>query len=130
MEAKLRRSSPETRFKGVGGIHTANQLNRLSMSRCFQESEMTCTSCHNPHLNQRGKKVEFTASCLICHQSEHCGMADELGEKISENCVECHMPMGDNENMTLQVTGGSFTVRMIDHYIRVDQQATEEYLSR
>lgn len=129
MEVKLRRSA-ESGAKGVGGIHTANQLDRLSMSECFQKSEMTCTSCHNPHLNQRGKKVEFTASCLICHQPDHCGMAEELGPRVADNCVECHMPMGDNENMTLQVSGGSFTVQMIDHYIRVDQQATKNFLSR
>jgi hypothetical protein len=40
------------------------------------------------------------------------------------------MPIGDNQNMTLQVAGGSFTVRMIDHYIRVDEKATAEYLSK
>ena len=116
--------------KGVGGIHTSNQLTRLSMSKCFQESEMTCTSCHDPHVNQRGNRQVFTANCQSCHQPEHCGMAKELGSTLADNCIDCHMPIGDNENMTLRVSGGSFTVRMIDHYIRIDEKATAEYLSK
>ena len=114
--------------EGVGGIHTSNQLNRLSMSACFQSSEMTCTSCHNPHQDQHGNTAVFTQACLECHQPEHCGMSDELGARVSDNCVNCHMPRGDNENMTLQVSGGTFTVQMIDHYIRVDRDATAAWL--
>jgi cytochrome c553 len=114
--------------EGVGGIHTSNQLNRLSMSACFQNSEMTCTTCHNPHQDQHGNTAVFTQACLECHQPEHCRMSDELGARGSENCIDCHMPRGDNENMTLQVSGGTFTVQMIDHYIRVDQGATDAWL--
>lgn len=55
-------------------------------------------------------------------------MSDELGARGSENCIDCHMPRGDNKNMTLQVSGGTFTVQMIDHYIRVDQGATDAWL--
>lgn len=115
---------------GVGSIHTANQLKRLEMSRCFQASEMTCTSCHDPHEYQRGNLAAFTASCLQCHEPTACGMHEQLGEKIAENCVSCHMPIGDNTGMTLQVSRGLFTVTMIDHYIRVDQGATQQYLAR
>jgi hypothetical protein len=121
---------PDASVEGVGGIHTSNQLTRLSMSKCFAESEMTCTSCHNPHENQRGNRSAFTARCLPCHTSEHCGMFDQLGASVADNCIDCHMPVGDNENMTIRVSGGSFTVQMIDHYIRVDRRATDKYLSK
>ncbi|NNE00089.1 MAG: cytochrome C [Pirellulaceae bacterium] len=117
-------------FKGVGGIHTSNQLTRLGMSACFQNSEMTCTTCHNPHENQRGNRQAFTESCLACHETIDCGLSDELGERIVQGCIECHMPMGDNEGMTLQVAEGSFTVTMIDHYIRVDKRAAQEHLQK
>ncbi len=117
-------------FEGVGSIHTSNQLTRLAMSKCFQESEMTCTTCHDPHENQRGDTALFTKSCLKCHQPEHCGMSDELGDRIADNCIACHMPIGDNEGMTLNVSQGTFTVTMIDHYIRVDEQATAEQLAK
>ena len=39
------------------------------------------------------------------------------------------MPTGDNDQMTIEVGGGDlFTVRMIDHHIRVDRSATEQFL--
>jgi len=117
-------------FKGVGSIHTSNQLTRLSLSKCFQTSEMTCTTCHDPHQDQRGNVAVFTKGCLSCHEPAHCGMSEKLGERIADNCVACHMPMGDNEGMTLRLSGGSFTVSMIDHFIRVDKKATGEYLSK
>lgn len=115
-------------FSGVGGIHTANQLKRLELSKCFRESDMTCTTCHNPHEEQRGKLEVFTASCLECHQPAACGMSDELGERISDNCISCHMPTSENEAVTLRTTGGAFSVQMVDHYIRVNRDATKAYL--
>lgn len=115
----------------VGGVHTANQLNRLAMSRCFQDKSMTCTTCHDPHVNQRGKRNVFSQSCLQCHQAQHCGAADQVGATISDNCIDCHMPTGDNDQMTIELGGGDlFTVRMIDHYIRVDSEATKSFLQK
>lgn len=126
VEKKKLRSDSES---GVGGVHTANQLNRLALSSCFQQSEMTCTTCHDPHVNQRGQREVFSQSCLKCHQVGHCGMADEVGEQATKNCIDCHMPTGDNDQMTIEVGGGDlFTVRMIDHHIRVDRSATERFL--
>lgn len=112
----------------VGGVHTANQLNRLEMSRCFQSSEMTCTTCHDPHVDQRGLRKVFSQSCLQCHQPSHCGQSEVVGPSISDNCIDCHMPTGDNDQMTIEVGGGDlFTVKMIDHHIRVDQDATADF---
>jgi hypothetical protein len=113
----------------VGGIHTSNQLTRLQKSRCFQHSEMTCTTCHNPHKNQRGDTAVFTQSCLGCHQSDHCRMATDLGQRVSDNCIACHMPISQNEDMT-NVAGGDLQTLMADHYIRVDQAATRRYLEK
>lgn len=127
MEVSKRRGDPSSR--DVGGVHTANQLNRLSMSRCFEASEMTCTTCHDPHADQRGQRAIFSQSCLKCHQSGHCGLSDQLGASISDNCIDCHMPTGDNDQMTIEIAGGGvFTVSMIDHHIRVDAEATEVFL--
>ncbi|MEM8669936.1 MAG: multiheme c-type cytochrome [Planctomycetota bacterium] len=105
---------------GVGGIHTANQLNRLSMSECFKQSEMTCTTCHNPHQNQHGRTDLFTQACFKCHEVEHCGMSSKLGPSIANDCIGCHMPTEANEDMK-DVASGAFTIEMIDHYIRVPE---------
>ena len=76
-----------------------------------------------------GPSEVFSQSCLKCHQVGHCGMADEVGEQATKNCIDCHMPTGDNDQMTIEVGGGDlFTVRMIDHHIRVDRSATERFL--
>jgi Cytochrome c554 and c-prime len=104
----------------VGGIHTSNQLTRLVMSKCYQQSEMTCTTCHNPHVNQRGDTQAFTQSCLSCHEIPDCGKAKELGEeKIRQDCISCHMPIGDNQDMNIKGSQGDFVIQMIDHYIRI-----------
>ncbi len=117
-------------FEGVGSIHTSNQLTRLRMSKCFQKSEMTCTTCHNPHEYQRGDLAVFTKSCLNCHQPDHCGMSEELGDQIADNCIACHMPIGDNEGMKLQLSKGTFSVSMIDHFIRIDKKSTAEQMAK
>ncbi len=106
---------------GAGGIHTSNQLTRLAMSRCFQQSEMTCTTCHDPHVNQRGQTQRFTEACLRCHQVEHCGMSDSLGPEITDGCIRCHMPSSANQDM-LDVASDEFAVEMADHYIQVVRQ--------
>ncbi len=108
----------ESNASGASGVHTSNQLTRISMSECFQQSEMTCTTCHNPHENQRGNTKAFTEACLQCHQVEHCGMSAELGNKIADDCIGCHMPLAKNADM--QGAGADLlSVEMVDHYIRV-----------
>ena len=128
---KVRKSSVQRGVNEVGGVHTANQLNRLSMSRCFQRSEMTCTTCHNPHVNQRGFRDVFSTRCMECHQPDHCGASERVGPSIIENCIDCHMPTGANDQMTIEVGGGDrFTVRMIDHHIHVNAEATDQFLQQ
>lgn len=108
----------ESSASGASGVHTSNQLTRISMSKCFQQSEMTCTTCHNPHENQRGNTKAFTQACFQCHQVEHCGMSAELGNKIVDDCIRCHMPLAKNADM--QGAGADLlSVEMVDHYIRV-----------
>jgi len=108
----------ETDSDGAGGIHTSNQMSRLRMSECFQQSEMTCTTCHDPHQNQRGKKQLFNQACLQCHEVQHCGQADSLGSSIADRCTECHMPVSANTDIQMEGSRGRFVMPMADHYIR------------
>lgn len=110
------------------GIHTTNQLARLRKSQCFQQTEMTCTTCHDPHQFQRGDSAIFTAACLGCHQPESCGLSGQLGAKIADNCVSCHMPLSDNHDILMQSSQGDFVMPMVDHYIRVDRSSSDQYL--
>jgi len=74
----------------VVDVH-GNQLALLARSRCFQASNMSCSTCHDVHLPQRNAAA-FSSSCLTCHKVESCGIYQERGHRIAENCVNCHMP--------------------------------------
>ena len=76
-----------------------NQYGLLRASKCFRMSEtMTCNTCHNPHENERGKIEIFSQRCAGCHNTgEHgngkiCKMTASLGDAITANCIDCHMP--------------------------------------
>ncbi|MCO8123163.1 C cytochrome precursor [Stieleria sp. TO1_6] len=116
--------------KLAGGVHTSNQQSRLSASRCFQATEMTCTDCHNPHQNERDRVDLFSQRCLKCHETSHCGMADTVGPRISDNCVDCHMPKRGSDKFWLKTNEGKVFPPLRDHHVRVDQQATDAFLQR
>ena len=51
----------------------AHAAYRLRKSKCFQASQMTCTTCHNPHDVPRGQAaaVRYNAACRKCHAAAH-----------------------------------------------------------
>lgn len=108
--------------KQQGGVHSSNQLARLQMSKCFEESaSMTCIDCHDPHRNQRGDLRYFSSRCMECHQPEHCGQFEEAGAAIAENCIDCHMPMGQDSNLVFNRPDEVLFPLLRDHYIRVSE---------
>ncbi|MBT3571645.1 MAG: hypothetical protein HN498_04720 [Flavobacteriales bacterium] len=63
----------------------ASHIDRLKQSACFQNAEMTCVTCHNPHKSVTTLKATyFDAKCMQCH--------DMCQDEITQNCAECHMP--------------------------------------
>ncbi len=66
---------------------TTNQVRYLGESKCYQKSEMTCISCHDPH---RPKSAQ--GACLKCHTSASCTDQHRLPEPVRGDCVGCHMP--------------------------------------
>ena len=112
------------------GVHSNNQVARLSLSTCFKESDdMTCVSCHNPHAPERGDRQLFSQRCLECHNSESCGMAPELGAAIEANCIDCHMPQRGDKTTRVQGTKGIELPMMPDHLIGVYPDATRLFIS-
>jgi predicted CXXCH cytochrome family protein len=80
---------------------------RLRMSACFRASQMTCTTCHNPHQIPRGEQasLQYAAVCRTCHADTH---ARETPAKT--DCIACHMPKRRSDDAVHAV--------MTDHYIQ------------
>jgi tetratricopeptide (TPR) repeat protein len=67
---------------------TTNQVQYLSESKCFQKSEMTCRTCHNPHV-----PVSARDGCQKCHKKpDSCTDQKRQPEAVRGDCVGCHMP--------------------------------------
>ena len=63
----------------------ASHVDRLKQSACFQNTEMTCVTCHNPHKSVTTLKATyFDAKCMQCH--------DVCKDEKTQNCTDCHMP--------------------------------------
>jgi predicted CXXCH cytochrome family protein len=85
----------------------AHAAYRLRKSKCFQASQMTCTTCHNPHDVPRGEQAaaRYNATCRNCHAAAH-----TAGVPGGGDCASCHMPHRRTED--------AVHVVMTDHYIR------------
>ena len=91
-------------------FEVAHQAFRLRKSACFLQSQMTCTTCHDPHEELSGERAteHFTAICQSCHASAH-----ENGQPLSAaktTCLDCHM--------WKRRTDDAVHVVMTDHYIQ------------
>ena len=90
------------------GVHSNNQMARLSLSACFQQSDdLTCASCHNPHQPEREQKALFSARCL-----------------------DCHMPGREDKKTGVQNAKGMDFPVMPDHLIGVYPDAARAFMAR
>ena len=63
----------------------ASHVDRLKQSSCFQNSDMTCITCHDPHKNVKNlSSTYFDNKCMQCH--------DVCEDEEVQNCASCHMP--------------------------------------
>jgi len=92
-----------------------SQTERLALSVCFQNSDLDCTTCHNPHeaLAASEREINSTrAACNQCHATSdtsatHCARTPAATDG---DCVSCHMP----ETGVFDVAA----VTIHDHFIR------------
>jgi tetratricopeptide (TPR) repeat protein len=92
---------------GGDNFEIAHAAYRLRKSKCFHASQMTCTTCHNPHEALRGGEAatRYNAACRNCHAAAH-----PAGIGGGADCVSCHMPR--------RRTQDAVHVVMTDHYIQ------------
>jgi hypothetical protein len=107
-----------------------NQYGLLRSSKCFRMSNtMTCTTCHNPHENERGNIALFSSRCISCHspgRNHTCGLTASIGASISLNCIDCHMPLKASRSITELLSGDQKpTAALIrSHLIKIYPDAT------
>jgi Cytochrome c554 and c-prime len=101
-----------------------NQVQLLKRSRCYQSSNMTCSTCHNVHQEQHDVAA-FSRSCLSCHQAKQCGKFTEMGEQITRDCIDCHMPV--KKSVSLFSDSGDQTLQLPvrDHRIAIFRNLNE-----
>lgn len=83
-----------------------NQYGLLTESKCFKETTtMDCSSCHDPHKNQRDKAENFNLKCISCHSSGSvvCAANESEVNHMDNNCIACHMPVSPSKSMTVQL---------------------------
>jgi predicted CXXCH cytochrome family protein len=70
-----------------------SQVERLMLSACFQGSEMTCTTCHDPHrsLADPAERARTRAACGACHSGLAAGHGAPPAGGPARDCVDCHM---------------------------------------
>jgi hypothetical protein len=116
------------------GFHGLNQFAQLKNSPCFQNSpEMTCTTCHNPHVSEVGKIEQFSKRCQECHEAEACHLHLTLGQRIESNCIDCHMPSKTDHSLEmLSADHPTYSPKMHDHRIgrhrEIGERIRDEWL--
>lgn len=74
----------------------ASQADRLRLSPCYQASDMTCITCHNPHQSVKvTESDQYNRACLNCHgpnRQQACAAPMQERELASDDCASCHMP--------------------------------------
>ncbi|MGK2863497.1 MAG: multiheme c-type cytochrome [Chitinophagaceae bacterium] len=111
-----------------------NQFGLLSASKCFTGSNMTCSSCHNSHENERGNTKLFSQRCINCHNASHekiCKMTATMGPSIKNNCIDCHMPASTSKAITLRLPGREVPVaaRVRTHLISIYPDEVRKFVS-
>ncbi len=90
----------------------ASQADRLRQSACYQASDMTCITCHNPHISIEQTGVEqYNRACQGCHQNAAGGCSAPQAERLAggNDCSGCHMPKSGSVDIP--------HVRITDHWI-------------
>jgi hypothetical protein len=95
-----------------------HQVQLLESSRCFRSSNMTCTTCHDVHMQQRDV-AHFSDRCLTCHKADSCGKYPALGRALLHKCVDCHMPLRQSTVIALDAGGHRVNPQVRSHRIAI-----------
>ena len=95
-----------------------NQIALLERSKCFKNSNMTCSTCHDVHARQRDSG-EFSTRCLTCHKVQSCKLFPKRGQTLAGKCVDCHMPNQTSNVIFSTHDGVRLLPKVRNHWIKV-----------
>ena len=106
-----------------------NQKALLESSKCFINSSLDCSTCHNTHVNDRDKLTLYAAKCMTCHSKEshfQCKMTNNLsGTVLTNNCISCHMPAFPSHT----IVAGQQGALVHTHHIGIYPEETQKILA-
>ncbi len=108
---------------GQNNFIMASQAHRMNKSKCFKMSQMTCISCHNPHVSVEDTPLEtFNTACKNCHQDSGdkltCNLDINARMQKKDDCSGCHMPKSGSIDIP--------HVEITDHFIRIPLSEEEK----
>lgn len=113
------------------------QFQLFTASKCYMKSAdvMNCSSCHNPHNNERDQLPTFSMRCMSCHNTENhnfCKMTSLPAAILSENCIDCHMPALPSRNITMLTNGQTSPTpdSIRTHLIAIYKEETKKFLAK
>lgn len=107
-----------------------NQAGLLSVSKCFERSQLTCNSCHSPHEAEKENIALFSQRCQSCHNGHQkvCKLTQSMGAIITQNCIDCHMPKQASHAIAVYLQGADrpTPVMMRTHWVKIYPDETEK----
>lgn len=80
------------KYKNEHSFIMASHVDRLKESACFQNADMTCITCHDPHKSVTSLPSSyFDNQCMQCH--------DVCEDEQIQNCTSCHMPSSSSTDI-------------------------------
>ena len=120
-----------TRSSKEPDVH-GNQYGMLASSACFIKSEMDCSSCHNTHVTEKNNPALFAQRCNTCHNTDSHPLLPDIGKaSLTNNCIDCHMPVQPSKLITFQLAGKTHKTPYLlrSHKIAVYPEETQKILS-
>jgi hypothetical protein len=118
LEKKLDWHAPTS--TGQPDVH-GDQVGQLERSKCFTAPQMTCTTCHDVHRQQRDI-VELSGKCQQCHTTQSCGLFPTYGRRLEGKCADCHMPVLPSMSVISNYAGRQVRQPIRAHWIKVYPQ--------
>ena len=110
-----------------------NQYGLLISSKCYIKSaKMDCSTCHDVHNNQFQNPKLFSAKCVSCHANPNHRTLQGKKMALSDNCIDCHMPVLASKKIQLNVKIGEQLLPdyLRTHYISIYKKDTEEFIKK